>query len=84
MFQGAPLEAIGDGGQRAAFQAFIFQGQPLSVTGGLINAGDLRHPVILQPAVHCVQIGVCVGMFAARIRKQDQVHRDTVLVQPYK
>lgn len=38
--------------------------------------------MILQPAIHDIQIGVGMGMLAARIRKQDQVNGDTVLVQP--
>ena len=40
--------------------------------------------MILQPAIHDIQIGVGMGMLAARICKQDQVNRDTVLVQPNK
>ena len=36
-----------------------------------------------QPFVHNIQIGVGVGMLASCIRKQNQVHGDTVLVQPY-
>ena len=38
--------------------------------------------MVLQPAVHHLQIGVGVGMLCPRIRKENQVHRDTVLVQP--
>ena len=38
--------------------------------------------MVLQPAVHHIQIGVGVGMLCPCIRKEDQVHRDTVLVQP--
>ena len=37
--------------------------------------------MFLQPAVHDVQIGIGVGMFRPGIRKEDQVHRDVVLVQ---
>ena len=51
--------------------------------GGLIHSGNGRHPVVLQPTVHHLQIGVGVGMFRPRIRKEDQIHWDTVLlVQP--
>ena len=81
VFQGAPLEAVGDGGQGAALQALLLQSQPLSVPRGLVDHGDGRHPVILQPAVHNVQVGIGVGMLRPGIRKEDQVHRDTVLVQ---
>ena len=38
--------------------------------------------MVLQPVIHHIQIGVGVGMLCPRIRKEDQVHRDTVLVQP--
>ena len=81
VFQGTPLEAVGDGGQGAALQTLLFQGQPLSVPRGLIHSGNGRHPVILQPAVHDVQVGIGVGMLRPGIRKEDQVHRDAVLVQ---
>ena len=80
VLQGTPLEAVGDGRQAATLQTFILQRQPFSVTGGLIHSGNRRHPVVLQPAVHHLQIGVGVGMLCPRIRKEDQVHRDTVLV----
>ena len=82
VFQGTPLEAVGDGGQGAALQTLLLQGQPLAVPRGLVDSGDGRHPVVLQPSVHDVQVGVGVGMLRPRIRKEDQVHRDTVLVQP--
>ena len=35
-----------------------------------------------RPGIHHLQIGVGVGMLRPRIRKEDQVYRDTVLVQP--
>lgn len=38
--------------------------------------------MVLQPGIHHLQIGIGVGMLRPRIRKEDQVHRDTVLVQP--
>lgn len=38
--------------------------------------------MVLQPRIHHLQIGVGMGMLRPRIRKEDQVHRDTVLVQP--
>ena len=82
VFQGTPLEAIGNGGKAATLQTFILQRQPFPVTGGLIHSGNGRHPVALQPGIHHLQIGVGVGMLRPRIRKEDQVHRDTVLVQP--
>ena len=81
VFQGTPLEAVGDGRQGAALQALLLQGQPLAVPRGLVDSGDGRHPVVLQPAVHDVQIGIGVGMLRPGIRKEDQVHRDAVLVQ---
>ena len=84
VFQRTPLESVGDRGQRAAFQTFILQGQPPAVPCGLIDPCDLRHTVILQPAIHDIQIGVGMGMLAARIRKQDQVNGDTVLMQSNK
>ena len=56
VFQGTPLEAVGHRGQGAALQALLLQGQPLSVPRGLVDSGDGRHPVVLQPAVHDVQI----------------------------
>ena len=80
VFQGTPFEAVGNGRKAATLQAFILQCQPFPVTGGLIHSGNGRHPVVLQPAVHHLQIGVGVGMLCPRIRKEDQVHRDTVLV----
>jgi len=61
VFQRTPLEAVGDRGQRAAFQTFILQGQPPAVLRGLIDPCDLRHTVILQPAIHDIQIGVVWG-----------------------
>ena len=81
VFQRTPLEAVGDRGQRAAFQTFILQGQPIAVLCGLIDPCDLRHTVILQPAIHDIQIGVGMGMLAARIRKQDQVNGDRVTAE---
>ena len=81
MFQGTPLEAVGHRGQSAALQALLLQSQPLSVPRGLVDSGDGRHPVFLQPAVHDVQVGVGVGVFRPGIRKEDQVHRDVVLVK---
>ena len=39
--------------------------------------------MVLQPVIHHIQMGVGVGMLCPRIRKENQVHRDTVLVQPY-
>ena len=59
-------------------------GSPVAffILSGCIDPCDLRHTVILQPAIHDIQIGVGMGMLAARIRKQDQVNGDTVLVQP--
>jgi len=82
VFQGTPLEAVGDRRKAATLQTFILQRQPFPVTGGLIHSDNGRHPVVLQPAVHHLQIGVGVGMLCPRIRKENQVHRDTVLVQP--
>ena len=81
VFQGTPLEAIGHRRQGAALQTLPFQGQPLSVPRSLIHSGDGWHPVVLQPAVHDVQVGIGVGMLRPGIRKEDQVYRDTVLVQ---
>ena len=65
-------------------QTFILQRKPPSVLRGLIYPRDLRHTVTFKPSIHNVKIGVCVRMLAARIRKEDQVHGDTVLLQPYK
>ncbi len=81
VFQGTPLEAVSHRGQGAALQTLLLQGQPLSVPRGLVDSGDGRHPVILQPAVHDVQVSIGVGVFRPGIREEDQVHRDTVLVQ---
>ena len=81
VFQGTPLETVGHRGQGAALQALLLQGQPLAVPRGLVHSGDGRHPVVLQPAVHDVQVGIGVGMLRPGIRKEDQVHRDAVLVQ---
>ena len=82
MFQGTPLEAVGDRRKAATLQTFILQRQPFPVTGGLIHSGNGRHPVVLQPGIHHLQIGIGMGMLRPRIRKEDQAHRDTVLVQP--
>ena len=82
VFQRTPLEAVGDGGQGAALQTLLLQGQPLAVPRGLVDSGNGRHPVVLQPGIHHLQIGIGMGMLRPRIRKEDQVHRDTVLVQP--
>ena len=82
VFQGTPLEAVGDGRKAATLQTFILQRQPFPLTGGLIYPGNGRHPMVLQPGIHYLQIGVGVGMLRPRIRKEDQIHRDAVLVQP--
>ena len=81
VFQGTPLEAVGDGGQGAALQALLLQGQPLSVPRGLVDPGDGRHPVVLQPVIHDIQVSIGVGVFRPGIRKEDQVHRDVVPVK---
>lgn len=58
--------------RKMAIDGYIIQVDTRDING--------RHPVVLQPAVHHLQIGVGVGMLCPRIRKEDQVHRDTVLV----
>ena len=84
VFQRAPLKAVGNRGQRAAFQTFILQSQTLAVLCGLIDSCDLRHTMFFQPLIHDVQISVGMRMLAARICKQDQVNGNVVLVQSNK
>ena len=79
VLEGALFIAIGDGGEGTGAQAFLLQGEPLPIPGGVPHPGDGRHPVLRQPAAHGIQIGVGVGLLPAGIREEDEVHRDAPL-----
>ena len=83
VLEGTLFVAIGNGGEGSGAEAFLLQGEPLAVPGGVPYPGDGRHPVLRQPAVHDFQIGIGVGLFPAGVRKEDEVYRDVPLPKPY-
>ena len=76
--------AVGDGRQGAGAQALHFQGQPVAAAVVLLHHRDLRHTVSGQPIIHRADELIGVGLFAARVGKQDQVNGDAMPVKSNK
>ena len=75
---------VGDRRQSAGAQTLHFQGQPVAAAVVLLYHCDLRHTVSGQPIIHRADELIGVGLFSARVGKQDQVNGDAVLVKPNK
>ena len=67
VLEGAALEAVGDGGQRPAVDALLFQRQAVAVLVVILHGGDLRKPMLFQPSVEGLDELIRVWLFSAGV-----------------
>ena len=67
VLEGAALEAVGDGGQRPAVDALLFQRQAVAVFVVVLYRGDLRKTMLFHPAVEGLNELIRVRLFSTGV-----------------